>query len=88
VLLGAILNAFNNAGRIPELELARLAQYAENQYFGKPCGLMDQTACLLRGLVSIDFRDFAHPLVRKVRCDFTASGTPWSSWTRGPATRP
>jgi galactokinase len=74
VLLAAILNAFYNSGRIPELVLARLAQYAENRYFGKPCGLMDQTTCLVGGLLSIDFRDFAHPLVRKVRCDFAASG--------------
>jgi galactokinase len=74
VLLASILNAFYNDGRIPELELARLAQYAENRYFGKPCGLMDQTTCLAGGLVSIDFRDFAHPLVRKLRCDFASSG--------------
>jgi galactokinase len=74
VLLASILNVFYNEGRIPELELARLAQYAENRYFGKPCGLMDQTTCLVGGLVSIDFRDFAHPLVRKLRCEFDASG--------------
>jgi len=74
VLLASILNVFFNDGRIPELELARLAQYAENHYFGKPCGLMDQTTCLSGGLVSIDFRDFAHPLVRKLHCDFAASG--------------
>ncbi len=74
VLLASILNAFYNDGRIPELELARLAQHAENRYFGKPCGLMDQTTCLAGGLVSIDFRDFAHPLVRKLRCDFASSG--------------
>jgi galactokinase len=74
VLLASILNAFFNDGRIAALELARLAQYAENHYFGKPCGLMDQTTCLAGGLVSIDFRDFAHPLVLKLRCDFASSG--------------
>jgi galactokinase len=70
VLVATILNHFYNAGRVPELELARLAQYAENRYFGKPCGLMDQTTCAFGGLVSVDFRDFTRPLVGKVRCDF------------------
>jgi galactokinase len=74
VLVASILNGFYNAGRIPELEIARLSQFAENQYFGKPCGLMDQITCAVGGLVSIDFRDFTRPRVDKVRCEFAASG--------------
>jgi galactokinase len=74
VLVATILNHFYNAGRVPELEVARLAQYAENRYFGKPCGLMDQTTCVFGGMVTIDFRDFTRPLVGKVRCDFAAGG--------------
>jgi galactokinase len=74
VLLGTILNHFYNRGAIGGVEIALIAQYAENEYFGKPCGLMDQTTCALGGFVTIDFKDFSRPLVRGVRSDFGGSG--------------
>jgi galactokinase len=74
VLTATILNHFYNDGRIDDITIARIAQYAENNYFGKPCGLMDQTTCSVGGFVTIDFQDFDNPIVRKVRCDFAASG--------------
>jgi galactokinase len=74
VLIVAILNAFYNEGRMPDIEAARIAQYAENSYFGKPCGLMDQTACAVGGLVAIDFEDPARPIVRKVDMPLAGSG--------------
>ena len=74
VLIGTILNHFCNAGRIGGVDIALIAQYSENEYFGKPCGLMDQTTCALGGFVTIDFRDFTHPVVRAVRSAFSGSG--------------
>jgi galactokinase len=74
VLIVAILNAFYNEGRMPDIEAARIAQYAENSYFGKPCGLMDQTACAVGGLVAIDFEDPARPIVKKVDVPLAGSG--------------
>ena len=74
VLIVAILNAFYNEGRMPDIEAARIAQYAENSYFGKPCGLMDQTACAVGGLVAIDFEDPARPTVKKVDVPLAGSG--------------
>jgi galactokinase len=74
VLVGTILSEFYNGGGIPPLEIARIAQYAENEFVGKPCGLMDQTACAVGGFVAIDFKDAARPAVRKVEFDFAASG--------------
>ena len=74
VLIVAILNAFYNEGRMPDIEAARIAQYAENSYFGKPCGLMDQTACAVGGLVAIDFEDPASPVVKKVDVPLAGSG--------------
>jgi galactokinase len=74
VLIAAILNDLYNGSRIDRVTLAQVAQYAENEYFGKPCGLMDQTTCAVGGFVTIDFKDFAHPLVKKVDFDFAASG--------------
>ena len=74
VLVGTILNDFYNEGRIPPLEIAQIAQYAENAYVGKPCGLMDQTACTVGGFVTIDFEDTARPVIQKVDFDFAACG--------------
>jgi galactokinase len=74
VLVGQVLNEFYNAGKVTGVELALIAQYSENEYFGKPCGLMDQTTCALGGFVTIDFQDFSHPIVRGVRSDFGGSG--------------
>lgn len=74
VLVVAILNELFNAGRVDPVLAAQIGQYAENFYFGKPCGLMDQTTCAVGGFVTIDFADFDSPVVRKVEYDFAASG--------------
>ena len=74
VLIATIINRLFNAGRIGDLEIAMISQYAENRYFGKPCGLMDQTTCAVGGFVTIDFKDFSRPLVQKVPFDFSAQG--------------
>ena len=74
VLLGTILNHLYNDGRIDAVEIAQIAQYAENVYFGKPCGLMDQMACSVGGFVEIDFRDPKAPVIEKVPFDFAACG--------------
>jgi galactokinase len=72
--VASILNHLFNGGRIPPLELAKAARRAENLYYGKPCGLMDQTACAVGGFVAIDFADPGSPAVEKLEVDFSASG--------------
>lgn len=74
VMIATILNHLYNDGKIDPVEIAVISQYAENNYFGKPCGLMDQTTCSVGGFVTIDFKDAAHPLVHKVDYDFGSSG--------------
>ena len=67
VLFGTILNALYNEGKIPPAEIAAIGQYAENVYFGKPCGLMDQVASAVGGIVTIDFGDPARPVIRRLQ---------------------
>jgi len=74
VLIGTILNELFNNGKMPAVENAIIGQWAENNYFGKPCGLMDQTACSVGGLITIDFKDPANPGVKEVDFDFVATG--------------
>jgi len=74
VLIGAIFSHLFNEGKLDPILNAIIGQYAENRFFGKPCGLMDQTACAVGGLVTIDFKDPANPVVKKVNFDFIASG--------------
>ena len=74
VLIGTILNHLFFEGRATQPEIAMIGQYAENVFFGKPCGLMDQTASAVGGLVTIDFADAAHPAIRSVDFDFSACG--------------
>ena len=74
VLVGAILNGLYNDGGVAPIAVAQIGQYAENVYFGKPCGLMDQTASSLGGFVTIDFRDASRPVVQQVAFDFAGSG--------------
>ena len=74
VLVGAILSGLYNQMEISPIKIAQVAQYAENVYFGKPCGLMDQMACSVGGLIHIDFQDTEHPDVEKVEVDFAAYG--------------
>lgn len=74
VLTGTILNHLFCAGKLSPLEIAQMGQCAENRYFGKPCGLMDQVASAVGGLVTIDFADAAHPAVKSVDFDFDKCG--------------
>jgi galactokinase len=74
VLIGTILNHFYNGDRVEPLVIAQIAQEAENKFFGKPCGLLDQTACATGGFVGVDFADPAAPRVRRIDYDFAASG--------------
>ena len=73
VLIADILSGLYNGGELTGLELAQISQYAENVYFGKPSGLMDQAASALGGLVTIDFRR-EEPKVENVDFDFAAHG--------------
>lgn len=74
VLVVTILNHLYNNGIIDDVLNAQIAQYSENNFFGKPCGLMDMTTCAVGGFVTIDFKDFENPVVEKVNFDFEASG--------------
>ncbi len=72
ILIGTILSGIYNEGKADSVFLAKIGQYAENVYFGKPSGLMDQMACSVGGLVSIDFKDPSQPVVHPVQVDFSA----------------
>jgi galactokinase len=74
VQIGTIMSDLFNDGKLDPVQNAIISQYAENVYFGKPCGLMDQTTCSVGGFVTIDFRDAAKPIVHKVPFDFSSSG--------------
>jgi len=73
VLLGTIMTDLAGA-RLDPVEIARIGQYAENEYFGKPCGLMDQTASAVGGIVAIDFADPSAPGIRRLDFDFEERG--------------
>ena len=74
VLVGNILNHFCCNGELDPIRIAKIGQYAENVFFGKPCGLMDQMGSSVGGAVAIDFADPAAPVVKKVDFDFSKSG--------------
>ncbi|HKL72057.1 MAG TPA: galactokinase family protein [Marinilabiliaceae bacterium] len=74
VLIGAIVSHLFNDGKLDPVENAIIGQWAENNYFGKPCGLMDQTACSVGGLITIDFKDPSKPIVKEVDFDFVSTG--------------
>ena len=74
VLVGTMLNELFWDGTCAPVELAQIGQWAENHYFGKPCGLMDQTACSVGGVVAIDFADPSVPVVEQIELDLTAAG--------------
>ena len=74
VLIGTIINHLFFGGKVSQPEIAQIGQYAENVFFGKPCGLMDQTASAVGGLVTIDFADKDHPHIRPVNFDFSSTG--------------
>lgn len=74
VIIGMIINSLFCQKKETDIKIAQIGQYAENTYFGKPSGLMDQVACSVGGFVTIDFVDPKNPLVKKVDFDFSASG--------------
>ncbi|MGI6248464.1 MAG: galactokinase [Acutalibacteraceae bacterium] len=74
VLIGTILNHLFNDGTVDPVEIAQIGQVAENKFFGKPCGLMDQTASAVGGFVTIDFENPQNPVIEKISFDFTSCG--------------
>lgn len=74
VLVCTMLNHLYNDGKIDPVEIAKISQYAENVYFGKPCGLLDQMACSVGGFVTIDFENPEKPVIKKVDFDFSSCG--------------
>ena len=74
VLIGTIVNGLFFGGKVSQPEIAMIGQYAENVFFGKPCGLMDQTASAVGNLVTIDFFDKDHPVIEPVDFDFASCG--------------
>ena len=74
VLIGTIINHLFFDARVSQPEIAQIGQYAENVFFGKPCGLMDQMASAVGNLVTIDFLKKDAPVIRPVDFDFSACG--------------
>lgn len=74
VLIGTILNGIYNGGEIDPITIAKVSQYAENEYFGKPSGLMDQMASSVGSFISIDFADVKNPEINTISFDFSSSG--------------
>lgn len=74
VLIGQIMNELFCDGALSSTELAKIGQYAENVYYGKPCGLLDQMACATGGVIAINFADPADPDVRRCAVDFVREG--------------
>ena len=74
VLIGTIINHLFFDAKVTQAEVAQIGQYAENVFFGKPCGLMDQTASAVGNLVTIDFFDKDHPVIEPVDFDFASCG--------------
>ena len=73
-LMGVILNDMFCGGVFDAVEIAKMGQITENQYFGKPSGLMDQSASSVGGVVAIDFGDPENPKVEKINLDLTGEG--------------
>ena len=74
VLIGTIINGLFFGGKVSQPEIAMIGQYAENVFFGKPCGLMDQMASAVGNLVAIDFFDKDNPVIEPVDFDFASCG--------------
>jgi galactokinase len=73
-MVGTIMSHLYCDGSVDFVTIAMISQYAENAFFGKPCGLMDQVACAAGGVVAIDFADPKAPVVEKIAFDLTAKG--------------
>ena len=74
VLTGTILNHLYNEAKFSPVKIAQIGQRAENEYFGKPCGLMDQTASAVGNIIAIDFKNPENPEVERIDFDFSAAG--------------
>ena len=74
VLVGTIINHMFFDGKATQPEVAMIGQYAENVFFGKPCGLMDQMASSVGNLITIDFFDKENPVIESVDFDFASCG--------------
>lgn len=74
VLIGTILSHLCNNGSVSAVKIAQIAQYAENVYFGKPSGLMDQMASSVGGFITIDFNSTEEPVIEAISYDFASSG--------------
>ena len=74
VLIGTILNKIYNNGEITPVKIAQIGQFAEKDFFGKPCGLLDQTTSAVGGFVSIDFINPESPKVEKIDCNIVEKG--------------
>ena len=74
VMIGNVQNHLYNGGKIDNKETAKLAQYAENKFFGKPCGLMDQMACAVGGFVYINFNNPTSPIVEPIEFSLSDAG--------------
>ena len=74
VMLGTLLSELFNGGDVDFVEVAKIGRYAENNFFGKACGLMDQLACAAGGVVGIDFRDPENPEIKPVNYSFNDRG--------------
>ena len=70
VLIGNIIDRHYNGGKAGAVKIAKMGQFAENKYFGKECGLMDQMVSSVGGFVFIDFEDTTNPIIEKHECDF------------------
>ena len=73
-MIGTMLNYFYNDASVSPVTIAKISQYAENVFFGKPCGLMDQVACAMGGIVAIDFEDPKDPVIEKLELDLASAG--------------
>ncbi|MGC5775872.1 galactokinase [Paenibacillus pabuli] len=74
MLICTILNHFYNESTLDVVTLAKIGQYAENHYWNKPSGLLDQMACAYGGLIAIDFENSAQPVIEPVKWDFQENG--------------
>ena len=74
VLMGTIINHLFFDAKVSQPEIAMIGQYAENVFFGKPCGLMDQMASAVGSMVTIDFADKENPVIQPIAFDFAACG--------------
>lgn len=74
MLLCAMINTFFNQGKLDAVDYAHIGKYSENHYWDKASGLLDQMACAVGGLITIDFKNPVHPAVEKISFDFASAG--------------